>query len=632
MEKIKRAIHFDFHTMPNIKGMLAKFEAEKFALKLKENHVQYINFPARCNVGFSYYNTKLGTKYPGLERDILKEILDACHNQGIKVIAYMNAGLNHELAANNMELCKMFKSGKRINEDFGGHFFRSMCYNTEYGKILEDEVFEIVSNYDVDGVFLDCMQTEPCYCPICTKEMQERGVDMDVDSQLRDYQQSVITRVAENIVKVVAKTGKNIRTFFNGVPWREDLFSHVELECLPTGGWGYDYFRSCAPYFRNRSDELIYMSARFQFSWGDFGGLRTPAALEFDMIDAMMYGYAISFGDHMHPVDGMEDEVIERIGKVFEKKMQYEPFDEDAKPVVEVGVLIDRKDSLAPIHIKGLAKMLCELKLPYNIYDTELDFSAAKLLIIPKAVELNDSVKAKLLEFKNNGGKILFAGDAIDVAKELGVIDYVEVLGNDTADNTYFTLPNSTMRWGSYNPCKLIKNNGGIELSKYVSNVFNKVNDGRHIYAYFPQGNVTDMSTAITDGNTAVICFDVFTSYYKGYLKEQKQLVSLAINSLLKEKFIEVEGLPSTACISVLENSLNKIVHVKTTYPELRGIGRGIIEEHNLVKDATITIKGEYKVYTLPEMKKVKAKVKGGKTVFNTGEILGHKAFSLRTK
>ncbi|MBQ7163726.1 MAG: beta-galactosidase, partial [Clostridia bacterium] len=85
MRKIRRAMHFDFHTSPGISDLFANFNAENFADKLKQNHVEYINFTARCNMGYSYYNTKIGKKYNGLTRDILKEVLDACHKRDIGV-------------------------------------------------------------------------------------------------------------------------------------------------------------------------------------------------------------------------------------------------------------------------------------------------------------------------------------------------------------------------------------------------------------------------------------------------------------------------------------------------------------------------------------------------------------------
>ena len=80
-KKFNRALHFDFHTPPGVENIFGNFDAEKFADQLAEAHVEYVNITARCNMGFSYYNTKVGKKYPGMgDRDPFGEILDAARH------------------------------------------------------------------------------------------------------------------------------------------------------------------------------------------------------------------------------------------------------------------------------------------------------------------------------------------------------------------------------------------------------------------------------------------------------------------------------------------------------------------------------------------------------------------------
>ena len=65
-KKFSRALHFDLHTAPGIESIFGSFDAEKFADQLASAHIEYVNVTARCNMGFSYYNTKVGKKYEGL--------------------------------------------------------------------------------------------------------------------------------------------------------------------------------------------------------------------------------------------------------------------------------------------------------------------------------------------------------------------------------------------------------------------------------------------------------------------------------------------------------------------------------------------------------------------------------------
>ena len=77
-KKFGRAMHFDFHTSPGVEHIFGNFDAEKFAEQLASAHIEHVNLTARCNMGYSYYNTKVGKKYPGLgDRDPFKEMLDA---------------------------------------------------------------------------------------------------------------------------------------------------------------------------------------------------------------------------------------------------------------------------------------------------------------------------------------------------------------------------------------------------------------------------------------------------------------------------------------------------------------------------------------------------------------------------
>ena len=66
-KKFRRALHFDFHTSPGIDNLLANFDAEKFAEQLQSAHIEYINVAARCNMGFSYYETKVGKKLKNIK-------------------------------------------------------------------------------------------------------------------------------------------------------------------------------------------------------------------------------------------------------------------------------------------------------------------------------------------------------------------------------------------------------------------------------------------------------------------------------------------------------------------------------------------------------------------------------------
>lgn len=632
--KFRRALHFDFHTPPGVENFLGDFDAEQFADQLAQAHIEYINVAARCNMGFSYYNTKVGYKYPGSgDRDMLREILDACHKRGIGVTAYLNVGLDHEFAADNPGWLKVGKDGKIYLDNKKGNFFRVMCYNSPYRAHFLSEIRE-VCEYDIDGLFCDCFTLRECFCPKCMTEMAKQGVNIDDEDAVLAYQHQVRLGFAKEIYEAAGDKKDKIKFYFNSMSGSGVHETHAEVECLPSSpGWGYDFFDSMAAYTRTMYEDRVYMSGRFQLSWGDFGGIKPIASMENDLYDAMMNSFGISYGDHLHPVDGFENEVVSRIAKVMEEKIAYEPYTEDSNNIVEIGLVVHSNPfgHILPHFTKGVVRMLKELKLQYNIYNENGHFEndGVKLLIVADNADYGADFKARLRAFAANGGKVLFSGGAIELGKELGLLDFVDLVGEDPRDNAYYTVEGSDMRWAMYAPSRLIRNNGGTEVAKYVGNVFNFIWDGRQSFYYRPQGESTEYSAAIIGGSAACICFDIFQAYADTFLVEHRELLKTLIDSLLPEKLIDAPSMPKTAATSLTKNAVHTVFHIKATYPEHK-MNRGIIEEHIYMKSVPVSLLGEYQVYTLPEMTKLESRTANGRTEFATGDLVGYKAFLLK--
>lgn len=630
-KKFGRAFHFDFHTSPGVENILGRFNAEQFAAQLAEAKVDYVNVAARCNMGYSYYNTKVGIKYPGLgARDPLAEILEACHRREIGVTAYLNVGLDHEFAADHIDWLKVDRNGAIYKENKKDNFFRVMCYNSPYRAHFLKEIRE-VCQYDIDGMFCDCFQLAECYCPTCMAEMARRGVDwQDADAVLA-YQNQVRVEFAGEIRAALGEKEGKIKLYFNGLPCVEQ--THAEVECLSTDPhWGYDTLDSMAAYMRTRYEDRVYMSGRFQHSWGDFGGVKTVASMQNDLYDSMMHSMGISYGDHLHPVDGFEPEVVSRIGQVMRERMAYEPYIEGSENRVEIGVVAKKNQhrSKMPLSAKGAARLLKELKLLYNVYDEYTPFGEElRLVILAEGGSYNAAFKQRLLDFAAAGGKLLFIGEAVALGAELGLCDYVEVLGADPRDNAYFTLEGSTMRWAMYKPALLMKNKSGCEVAPYIGNIVNFTWDGRQSCYYRPQGEPTDYSAAVVGANSGCICFNLLDAYADKFLVEQRELFGKVVEALLPTRLVEAPTLPKYAAVAWTQTAEHAVFHVKTTFPEHK-MKRGIIEEHIYMKSVPVSVLGEYKVFALPEKTPVDCRTENGRTVFETGDVLGYKAFLLK--
>lgn len=633
-KKFRRALHFDFHTSPGIKNIFGNFDARKFAAQLAAANVEYINMAARCNMGYSYYNTKVGKKYEGLgDRDPLAEMIEACHEKGIGFTAYFNVGLNHEMAADNHSWIRIYRDGRVYREDKKNNFFRQMCYNSAYRQHFLAEIKE-VCEYDIDGVFCDCFILNECYCPKCMADMKKRGVNIDDEKAVLSYQNDVRLEFAQEIYEALGDKKDKIKFFINGISWTVGFRTHAEIECLSTDRlWGYDFFNAQAAYTRTMYKDRVYMSGRFQNSWGDFGGIKTVASMQNDLYDAMMNSFGISYGDHLHPVDGFENEVASRIAKVMQEKLAYEKYTENSDNVVEIGLIIHSNtvSDRLPHFVTGASRMLKELKLTYNIYDENghFEYDGIKLLIVSDNAGYGNAFNERLLNFAKNGGKIIFTGSGVDLGKELGLLDFVEIVGADTRDNAYYTVEGNDMRWAMYDTSRVIRNIDGTERAKYINNTLNFIWDGRQSCYYRPQGEPTEYSAAVIKDNVACISFNIFDAYADNLLIEHRELFRSLVDDLLCEKIIDSPAMPKTATSTITKNGKYTVFHVKATYPEYKA-SRGIIEEHVYMKSVPVSLLGEYEVYSLPELSRLDSECENGRTLFETGDILGYKAFLLK--
>jgi len=627
MRPMKRAVHIDFHTMPRITDFGTRFDAAELAQTLADANVDYVNVFARCNIGFSYYPTRLGTPYPHMTGDLLGDTIKECHKRDIGVTAYINAGLNHQLLTERMDFMRVDGKGRVYEENpVYNHYFRALCFNTGYRDYLKQEVMEVLE-YKPDGIFLDCMIPRSCYCPKCVKLMTEKGIDITDDKAVFAFAVDTLLGVFDEMSKLVPS---DIRFYINSFPYEgtAPYCSHLELECLPTYRWGYDFVAAQAPYHRNNAGgkDLVYMTGRMVTCWGDFSGSKPDAALENDVYDALLYGFYPSVGDNMHPRDGLDKKLYRQVGKMYSFVKSLEPYTDNTKPAVEAAILrnkVTAENVLTPVTTadKGVARMMSELKLSYDVVNEDMELSHYKLLILPDEIKITDKLAEKLNSFK---GAVLSTGCSI---RKDCIWDYVDEFTPDTNDEGFYTFEGEVY---GQKYCG-IKMKSKYSVSDYVEPYFNKIFDGFHGYFYVPPKDPAGYSAIARKGNRVHLCFDIFKAYMEFGALFHRELIAHFINELLPERILMADSLPSTSRASLRLGDGYAILHVKVTYPEHWG-NRGIIDEHNVLPAGRqLSVKGKYqKATVLPEMKELSCVYADGYTTVTLPEITGYTAIMLK--
>ena len=628
--RINRAIHVDFHTLPNIEDFGARYDAEEFAARLSSANVEYINLVASCNLGFCYFPTTVGVRYPYMKGDRFGETLRACHEKGIGVSAYVNVGLNHENAYLHPDWCRVNEKGERLYGDRTRNFFRMMCYNADgFKAYLLGIVKEIVENYDVDGFFFDGLRIQPCYCEKCKAE-RKAGNIRETKRNAWEFTRRKLYLLCKEIKAVIGEK----EVFFCGLPFGDGLSKHYEVECLPSGAWGYDYFHQAAAFARNFDDAPVYMTGRFQADWGDFGGIKSKQAFTYDLYDALSNGCTICFGDHLHPAENLIESLYERVGEVYAECKKYEKYTLSAKYVAEIGILNDGDIfALNDARFVGVVRMLNELKYTYDLITESSDFSRYKLIILPDSHLLDEKTAKKLSAYLCNGGRLLSTGISALNKRKTGFAmpeyGFAEFCGLDKDNFPYFTFTegeDTKTVWAEYRSALLMKNKSGKEYATYVKPYNKRFYDGRHGYFYTPPKEKTDYSSAIVGENVAHISFNVFSAYAEHFLAQHRILVAQILQKLIKNPLIKAEKLPVTSRVTVTQTDGYRLLHIRTDYPEIKN-GKGVIEEHVFLKrGGQVRVEGEYgEIFDLQTGKCVKSQFKNGYTTLKLPEICAYK-------
>lgn len=417
-----RQIHLDFHTSAAIPRIGEKFDRRRFQETLRRAAVNSVTLFATCHHGYAYYDTKIHHRHPQLSFDLLRAEVDACQEIGIATPIYLTAGYNNLLSEEHPEFCQMDAEG-RLYDPLKPHFHR-MCFNTPYLDFLCRQIREVIELFpEASGIFTDIIYQGPCCCPACIASMRRRGLDPADPEARRRHARLVLLEYYRRSSETVHETAPGLPIFHNSghitVGDREVLpfFSHLELESLPTGGWGYDHFPLSAAYCRNLGLEFLGMTGKFHSTWGEFGGFKQVEALRYECAAMIANGAKCSIGDQLHPSGALDESTYEIIGEVYRAVEACEPWCIRAVSYAETAILSGSQPGVAAGRRElpgdsGAARILLEAHIPFDVVDAEMDFSRYRLLILSDDLRLTPELAAKLEAFRTAGGKLVLAGES----------------------------------------------------------------------------------------------------------------------------------------------------------------------------------------------------------------------------
>lgn len=621
MYQPRYCLFYDNHTMKAVPDVGANFDVEAFTDRIKDCGADYLVFHARCNQGLAYYDTNIGIKHPSLPYDFFGQLAAACERKQIKLGAYFNAGISSEEGKLHRDWTTLYFDGRSLREPRFTPHVRTMCYNTAYRDHLIGMVKEVVSNYPVSGLMVDCLINYPCVCPVCVAEMKEKGIDWNDEEQVKNFSEFSAVRLAKDIAEAAREIKADL-LISNNYPPYEDLIgvsNYFDVVCLPTSDGGYEFMPVMAHYVRTLGDyPVLNMTGRF-YEWGDFGGLLPEEAIKSELLYGLANGMRPNIGGHFHPRGDFETPELNRIEKIYKELQTREKWYHNAKAVTEIAIVYPKS-----IHhlkndkpLRAAVRMLSELKQQFDVVTLASDWGKYEVLIMPDDILVNDEIAARLRKHIDEGKAVIASGasglspdkKSFALEREWGIT----YEGENDFDPAYFVVEGEYKKGLPDMPLSLYASGININASEnttvaasLVKPYQNRGWDGEYVIFYNPPDEVTDKPALTVHGKVAHFSHRIFMGYYEKAPIELRTLFATVLNSFLPEPLIKYEGLPSFARVFVTEQPGRRMVHLLSYLPEQRG-NTPMIEEPITLNEVSISLhdpdKKIKKVYLAPEEK-----------------------------
>ncbi|BCA86815.1 hypothetical protein EsVE80_23380 [Enterococcus saigonensis] len=597
-----RQVHLDFHT-PKLPFTLGKsFNKEVFQKTLKDAHINSVTLTGRCHHGHIYYDTKLPARHPQMQGDFLMEQVDACHEIGIKSPIYVTVGWDSFSADKHPEWLER----KPDNSIYGFQNYgqmepgwKTLCFNTPYLDYLKEQIKDMMLHFisKLDGLFFDIVWQDTCCCNYCIDKMIKIGLNPESEDDRVIFAKQTEQFLKDEIYTTVQEIDKTCPIFFNegnilpSIRSNLNEYSHLEIESLPSGEWGYQHFPTVVRYAKNLGKEYVGMTGKFHKVWADFGSYKNLAALEYETFLALAHGAKCSIGDQMYPDGTLQSATYELIGKVYNQVEQLEGYNDNSVALTEVaivhpGVTTDSA-SKVDISLAGAVNILNEGQYQFDIVDLEMDWNHYKVIILPDKITLTNKIEKKIKDYlENNVGKILATYESGLNERNIFLPEWgINYVGENSFKPTYgcYGLFFNDLPKG-----ELVLHGSGILVEPIEAEVLGKEKQPmyqrnyQHYYSHFqaPVSKFTGHPVVTRSNRVMYFTHPLFEMYKVHGVLQYKQLILSALNALLEGPIITT-SLPSTGDVILNHNYEQKklILNLLHYLPQRKAVELDTIEE-----------------------------------------------------
>lgn len=600
----KRTVHLDFHTGPDIPDVGADFDPDTFAAAFADAHVDSVTVFAKCHHGHLYYDTDHAARHPSLQTgfDLLGEQIEALHRRNIRAPIYLSVQCD-EYAANThpewIALTPELQHVKYWTTSALTAGWQILDMSSPYQQYLTEQLHEVLQRFTpTDGIFLDMCWDQVSCSKWAIDGMKKAGLDpTDPDDRARYARQVALGYMGRyrDMVEQAHRRSAPAGVWFNSRPKtnlhvEKQFLRHIEVESLPTGGWGYAYFPYVARFVRPLGLPTLSHTGRFFRSWGDHGGLKPPMALKYECCQILSQGMTGGVGDLLHPRAKPNPSVYRLIGSVYEHVRSCEPFVEGGRLLADLAVIVNPELGDKPGATGlGMVRLLQQLQIQFDLLPPGAEVSDYRVVIVPENVTVTSAMRDQLRAYLDAGGHVMFCGDAVLDEQGRPWFERQRIEAVDTpAASHLFLHPSEAVADGlsdfvhvHYEPTRRLRPlEGGEALVHLGEPYFSRSYDrfSGHDYTVEDRKRPRPDAAIVQGDRVLSVALPMFTTYALHPSPWFRRLLGNCLRRLLPDPLIVAQG-PSRLETSVVQRDGNLAVHLISFDCERRAEGLDIVED-----------------------------------------------------
>jgi len=407
------------------------------------------------------------------------------------------------------------------------------------------------------------------------------------------------------MIEPALRPGAAVGVWFNSRPKtrlheEKQFVRHVEIESLPSGGWGYAYLPYVARFVRPLGLPTLSHTGRFHKSWGDHGALKTTAALKYECCQILSQGLTSGVGDLLHPSGRPNAAVYSLLGGVYGYLEQCEPFVRAGVLASEIAVLVDPElgDAPGPAGV-GVVRALQQLRQQFDITGPDADLTPYRLVIVPESTTVDAATALALQAYVAGGGALILSGAAAldasgaPVLPEMGV----QTHGASPFSHVYLHLrgplavadkPFDTVMYERTH--RMTAEPGADVLVSVVEPYFERT------YAHFSGHEYTvpdaesEYAAVIKNGSVVTLAAPLLTAFAVHGNACYRELLGSVIDLLMPAPLITDDG-PAHLEATVVQVGERTVVHLLSFIPGRLAEGLDLINDPVPVVDLTLNVR-----------------------------------------